>query len=128
MRYIPSRNIPSYNDPELYPDSRLEHPHCKIGVKEIAAVLRTTLSGETTAKRLSNSRFNDCIAGDLFKVEIKGYVITFFVDDPGAFDYITSVSYGGKVSYYSDDWIYSPDDLLSEFEEMQLEKVLKDLS
>lgn len=57
MRYTPSRDIPSYNDPELYSDSELEYPHCQIGVREVAVVLRSTLSGETGAKRLSSPLF-----------------------------------------------------------------------
>lgn len=124
--HSPSRDIPAYNDPELYSDSELEHPSCQIRVREVAAVLRSALSGEIDPKRLSDSRFEECIPGDLFEIMIQGYAITFFVDDPGTYDYIQTVTYEDKTTR-ENEWIYSPEDLLSEDEEIRLQQVLEKL-
>lgn len=121
-----SKVLPVYNDIELYSDSDLEYQPCQIGVREVATLIREVLAGATKAKRLSARKLDDTIAGDLFEVEIKNYVLTFFVDDPGTWDYIETVTCGERMSRYA-DWIVEPESLLSEFETVRLDNLLERL-
>ena len=122
-----AKKLNDYNNPKIYSDRDLNYPQCQIGSREVAGVLRKAIR-EKKARRLSSNPLLDCVSGDSFEIEIANYQIEFFIDDPGTYDYIESVSCDGrKSSQFPRSWIVDPDLLLSDYEKEKLDELLESL-
>ncbi|PZD70467.1 hypothetical protein C1752_12038 [Acaryochloris thomasi RCC1774] len=121
-----SSERPDFNDPTLYSDTDLQHSHCQVGPREVAEVLRKMISGEKNAQAVFDTFFLSCVSGDLFDFTIDDYKISLFIDDPGTFDYIESVTIEGRRAAYG-DWKVDPEFLLSEEEQNQFQMLLENL-
>ncbi|PZD70203.1 hypothetical protein C1752_16667 [Acaryochloris thomasi RCC1774] len=84
------------------------------------------ISGEKNAQLVFDTPFQSCISGDLFDFTVDNYKISLFIDDPGTFDYIESVTIDNRRAVYG-NWKVAPEFLLSEEEQKQFQILLESL-